>query len=74
MLHPKELQQLKHQLGFEFEAQQFGSCLKKQQKGSIPFPDMALTPTDLLIKVFQVFLSCKLKSPPGKPVRFGSST
>lgn len=73
MLHPKELQQLSHQLGFEFEAQQFRNCLRKQKKGSIPFPGMALTPSDLLIKVFQVFLSFKLKSPPGKPICFGSS-
>lgn len=61
-----------NQLGFEFETQQFRNCLRKQQKGSIPFPDMA--PTDLLIKVFQVCLSFKLKSPPGKPIQSGSST
>lgn len=34
---------------------------------------MALAPSDLLIKVFQVFLSFKLKSPPGKLIWFGSS-
>lgn len=61
-------------LGFEFGAQQFGNCLRKHQKGSIPFPDVALAPTELLIKVFQVFLSFKLKSSPGKQIQFGSST
>lgn len=74
MLHPKELQQLKHQLGFEFEAQQFRNCLRKHQKGSIPFLGMTLAPTDLLIKMFQVFQLLKLKLPPGKLVWFGSST
>lgn len=61
-------------LGFEFGAQQFGNCLRKHQKGSVPFPDVALAPTELLIKVFQVFLSFKLKSSPGKQIQFGSST